>query len=114
MAKTLIIGAGGVGSVVTHKRAQLTGVFSEVIPASHTKYKCEGIPTDLSRPIHTAAVDADKVPELTALLLDFQPEVVINVALPYQDLAIMDACLAAGVHYIDTANYDPRDVAKFE
>ena len=114
MSKTLIIGAGGVGRVVTHKCAQLPDVFSEIMLASRTKSKCDAIAAELSRPILTAGVDADNVPELTALLKDFQPEVVINVALPYQDLTIMDACLAAGVHYIDTANYEPRDVAKFE
>ncbi|MFZ4596546.1 MAG: saccharopine dehydrogenase family protein, partial [Verrucomicrobiaceae bacterium] len=82
--------------------------------ASRTKSKCDSIAAELKRPIQTAAVDADNVPELVKLLNSFKPEVVINVALPYQDLTIMDACLEAGVHYIDTANYEPRDVAKFE
>jgi saccharopine dehydrogenase (NAD+, L-lysine-forming) len=112
--KVLIIGAGGVGRVVTHKCAQLPDVFGEIMLASRTKAKCDGIAAELKRPIQTAGVDADNVPELVKLLKDFKPEVVINVALPYQDLTIMDACLEAGVHYIDTANYEPRDVAKFE
>src|SRR6476619_2146332 len=112
--KILIIGAGGVGRVVTHKCAQLPDVFGEIMLASRTKAKCDGIAAELKRPIKTAAVDADHVLELVGLLESFKPEVVINVALPYQDLTIMDACLEAGVHYIDTANYEPRDVAKFE
>ncbi|MEZ0276135.1 MAG: saccharopine dehydrogenase family protein, partial [Roseimicrobium sp.] len=112
--RVLIIGAGGVGRVVTHKCAQLPEVFGEIMLASRTKSKCDSIAAELKRPIQTAAVDADNVPELVKLLKAFKPEVVINVALPYQDLTIMDACLEAGVHYIDTANYEPRDVAKFE
>ena len=112
--KVLIIGAGGVGRVVVHKCAQLPDVFGEIMLASRTKSKCDSIAAELKRPIQTAAVDADNVPELVKLLKSYKPEVVINVALPYQDLTIMDACLEAGVHYIDTANYEPRDVAKFE
>ncbi|MBL1458360.1 MAG: saccharopine dehydrogenase family protein [Methylophaga sp.] len=114
MSKVIIIGAGGVGGVVTHKCAQLPEVFSEIILASRNEDKCKAIAAQLDRPIHTAQVDADNVPELTALLEKEKPDLVINVALPYQDLHIMDACLAAGVDYLDTANYEPLDTAKFE
>lgn len=114
MSKVLIIGAGGVGGVVTHKCAQLPEVFSEIVLASRNEDKCKAIAAQLSRPIRTAKVDADNVPELTALLNQEKPDLVINVALPYQDLTIMDACLAAGVDYLDTANYEPLDTAKFE
>jgi saccharopine dehydrogenase (NAD+, L-lysine forming) len=114
MAKVLIIGAGGVGQVVTHKCAQHPEVFSEIMLASRTKSKCDAIAAQLPRPITTAQVDADNVPELVKLLKSFGPELVINVALPYQDLHIMDACLEAKVNYIDTANYEPKDVAHFE
>lgn len=114
MSKVMIIGAGGVGGVVTHKCAQLPEVFSEIILASRNEDKCKAIAAQLDRPIRTAQVDADNVPELTALLKKEKPSLVINVALPYQDLHIMDACLAAGVDYLDTANYEPLDTAKFE
>ncbi len=118
MSKILIIGAGGVGHVVAHKCAALPDVFSEILLASRTKSKCDAIAASIKKrldeTIATAQVDADKVPELVSLIHDFQPAMVINVALPYQDLTIMDACLEAGVHYLDTANYEPRDVAKFE
>ncbi len=114
MAKVVIIGAGGVGGVVTHKCSQLPEVFSEIVLASRTEDKCRAIAAQLSRPIETAQVDADNVPELTAFLQRQQPDLVINVALPYQDLHIMDACLAAGINYLDTANYEPLDTAKFE
>jgi len=114
MAKVMIIGAGGVGGVVAHKCAQLTDVFTEIVLASRTESKCKAIAAQLSRPIRTAQVDADNVPELVSLLRREQPELVINVALPFQDLTIMDACLEAGVHYLDTANYEPVDTAKFE
>lgn len=114
MSKVLIIGAGGVGGVVTHKCAQLPEVFSEIVLASRTEAKCKAIAAQLKQPIRTAQVDADNVPELTALLQKEKPDLVINVALPYQDLTIMDACLAAGVDYLDTANYEPLDTAKFE
>ncbi|HMW71198.1 MAG TPA: saccharopine dehydrogenase family protein [Cellvibrionaceae bacterium] len=114
MSKVLIIGAGGVGGVVTHKCAQLADTFSEIILASRTESKCKAIAAQLKRPIRTAQVDADNVAELTALLEKEKPNLVINVALPYQDLHIMDACLNAGVDYLDTANYEPPNVAKFE
>lgn len=114
MAKVLIIGAGGVGGVVVHKCAQLVEVFDEIILASRTKSKCDAIAAQLNREITTAAVDADNVPELVALIRNHQPDLVMNLALPYQDLHIMDACLETGVDYLDTANYEPPDTAKFE
>lgn len=114
MSKVLIIGAGGVGGVVTHKCAQLPEVFTDIILASRNEDKCKAIAAQLDRPIRTAQVDADNVPELTALLEKEKPSLVINVALPYQDLHIMDACLNAGIHYLDTANYEPPEEAKFE
>ena len=118
MSKVMIIGAGGVGNVVTQKCAQLPDVFSDIILASRTESKCkaiaEGVKEKTGVDIRTAQVDADNVPELAALLKQEQPKLVINVALPYQDLTIMDACLEAGVHYMDTANYEPLDTAKFE
>jgi saccharopine dehydrogenase (NAD+, L-lysine-forming) len=114
MAKVLIVGAGGVGQVVTHKCAQVPEVFSEIVLASRTLAKCERIAAQIDRPIETAQVDADNREEMTALIDRVRPDVVINVALPYQDLPIMDACLAAGADYLDTANYEPPDEAKFE
>lgn len=118
MTKVMIIGAGGVGNVVAHKCAQRTETFSEIILASRTLSKCDQIADNVKsktgRAIRTAQVDADNVAELAALLKAEKPFLVINVALPYQDLTIMDACLEAGVHYMDTANYEPLDTAKFE
>jgi saccharopine dehydrogenase (NAD+, L-lysine-forming) len=114
MKKVLIIGAGGVGQVVAHKCAQVPEVFGEIMLASRTKAKCDAIAAKLPRPIRTARVDADDVPELVALIKSFGPDLVLNVALPYQDLHIMDACLETGTHYLDTANYEPPDEAKFE
>jgi len=118
MGKVLIIGAGGVGTVVVHKVAQNPDVFTEIILASRTKSKCDviaaGVKTRYGVDIKTAQVDADVVPQLVALLNEHKPELVINVALPYQDLTIMDACLEAGVNYLDTANYEPKDEAHFE
>jgi saccharopine dehydrogenase (NAD+, L-lysine-forming) len=111
--KVLIIGAGGVGRVVVHKCAQNPGVFTDICLASRTLSKCRDIQGELSRPIQVARVDADNVSELVALIKDFKPQLVINVALPYQDLTIMDACLETGVDYLDTANYEPRDEARF-
>ncbi len=118
MGKVLIIGAGGVGTVVAHKVAQNNDVFTEIMLASRTKSKCDAIAKDLLErygvEAQTAQVDADNVDELVALFNDFKPELVINVALPYQDLTIMDACLEAGCNYLDTANYEPKDEAHFE
>ncbi|WP_027002076.1 saccharopine dehydrogenase family protein [Hugenholtzia roseola] len=118
MSKVLIIGAGGVGSVVVKKCALLPEVFSQIMLASRTLSKVEAIAKETQaltgRSIETAQVDADNVEELIALIKKFEPKLVINVALPYQDLPIMDACLATKTHYLDTANYEPKDVAKFE
>jgi saccharopine dehydrogenase (NAD+, L-lysine-forming) len=119
MSKVLIIGAGGVGRVVTYKCAQHPEVFSEIMLASRTKSKCDAIVADAQKAtghtkMQTAQVDADNVPELVALINSFQPALVLHVALPYQDLTIMEACLQTGVHYLDTANYEPKDEAKFE
>ena len=114
MSKTLIVGAGGVGQVVAHKCAQQPQVFSEITLASRTEAKCKKIAAQIERPIRTAQVDADNVPQMIELIKRVQPKIVINVALPYQDLHIMDACLATGVDYLDTANYEPLDEAKFE
>jgi saccharopine dehydrogenase (NAD+, L-lysine-forming) len=113
MAKIMIIGAGGVGQVVAHKCAQVPEVFSEICLASRTVAKCEKIAAGLPRQIETAQVDADNVPELVALINKVKPQLIINVALPYQDLHIMDACLETGVDYLDTANYEPPDEARF-
>ncbi len=114
----MIIGAGGVGRVTAFKCAQIPEVFSEILLASRTKSKCDEIAFDIKNKynvtINTAKVDADNVNELSQLIRGFNPELVINVALPYQDLHIMEACLATGVHYLDTANYEPIEEAKFE
>jgi saccharopine dehydrogenase (NAD+, L-lysine-forming) len=115
MAKVLIIGAGGVGAVVAFKCASVPDVFSDILLASRTKEKCDKIASFIGRNrIKTAQVDADNVEELVMLINQFKPDIVINVALPYQDLSIMEACLATKTNYLDTANYEPRDVAKFE
>jgi saccharopine dehydrogenase (NAD+, L-lysine-forming) len=114
MSKVLIIGAGGVGQVVTHKCAQRRDIFSEITLASRTRSKCDAIAAQITTPVATAQVDADNVPELAELIRREQPKLVINVALPYQDLHIMDACLETGVDYLDTANYEPLDTARFE
>jgi saccharopine dehydrogenase (NAD+, L-lysine-forming) len=118
MSKVLIIGAGGVGGVVTHKCADDKDTFSEIVLASRTLSRCEKIREQVrelrGRDIETAQVDADDVTQTVALIKRVRPELVINVALPYQDLPLMDACLEAGVNYLDTANYEPPDEAKFE
>ena len=118
MSRAMIIGAGGVAGVVINKCCQNSDVFTEIMIASRTKAKCDAFKEKLQPTtktvITTAQVDADNVEELTALIKSYNPEIVINVALPYQDLHIMDACLAAGVNYLDTANYEPEDTAKFE
>ncbi|HPJ20815.1 MAG TPA: saccharopine dehydrogenase family protein [Clostridia bacterium] len=117
MGKALIIGAGGVSNVVVHKCCQNPEVFEEICIASRTKSKCDAMKKKLDggrTKISTAAVDADNTNEVVALINSFKPDIVINVALPYQDLTIMDACLETGVHYLDTANYEPPDVPKFE
>lgn len=115
MGKVLIIGAGGVATVAAHKVNQNPEVFTDIMIASRTKAKCDAIVKAIGNPaIKTAQVDADHVDELAKLLDSYKPEIVINLALPYQDLTIMEACLKCGVNYEDTANYEPKDVAHFE
>ena len=117
MGKALIIGAGGVASVAVHKCCQNSDVFEEICIASRTKAKCDALQEKLAggkTKITTAQVDADKTDELISLIEREKPDVVLNLALPYQDLTIMDACLATKTHYVDTANYEPEDTAKFE
>ena len=115
MGKVLIIGAGGVGTVVAHKIAQNTDVFTEIVLASRTQSKCDAIADAIGgNHIVTDRVDADKVEDLVALFKKHKPDIVVNVALPYQDLTIMDACLHCGVNYLDTANYESLDEAKYE
>ncbi|MGP1575463.1 saccharopine dehydrogenase C-terminal domain-containing protein [Selenomonas sp.] len=117
MGKALIIGAGGVASVAVHKCCQNSDVFEEICIASRTKAKCDALKEKLAggkTKITTAQVDADKTNELISLIEREKPDVVLNLALPYQDLTIMDACLATKTHYVDTANYEPEDTAKFE
>lgn len=117
MGKALIIGAGGVGRVVAHKCAQNPDVFEEIMIASRTKSKCDQLKKELEggkTRVHSARVDADNVEELISLINSFKPDIVINVALPYQDLTIMDACLATRTDYLDTANYEPPEIPKFE
>lgn len=118
MSKVIIIGAGGVGNVVAHKCAQSPTIFNEIVLASRTLKKCEAIAQIVKEKtgqvIRTTQIDADDVQATTDLLKKEKPELLINVALPYQDLTLMDACLNAGVHYLDTANYEPPEEAKFE
>ena len=115
MNKVIIIGCGGVGTVVAHKCAKNPDVFNQIVIASRHKAKCDAVAQAIGAPnITTDEVDADSVEQLVALFKRHNPTLVINVALPYQDLTIMDACLECGVHYLDTANYEPRDEAHFE
>jgi saccharopine dehydrogenase (NAD+, L-lysine forming) len=119
MSKVLIIGAGGVGTVVAYKCAEQRDIFTEITIASRTKKKCDRIAAEVNakyggKKVKTMKVDADDVPQMVALIKKVQPDLVINVALPYQDLPIMDACLECRVNYMDTANYEPKNEAKFE
>ena len=117
MGKALVIGCGGVASVAIHKMCQNSEVFEEVMIASRTKSKCDALAEKLAggkTKLYTAALDADKTEDIIALINEFKPDVVVNLALPYQDLTIMDACLATKTNYVDTANYEPEDTAKFE
>jgi len=118
MGKCLIIGCGGVAGVAIHKCCQNSETFTEIMLASRTKSKCDALKAKLEKTtatkIHTAQVDADNADELVLLIKSFKPDVVLNLALPYQDLSIMDACLITKTHYVDTANYEPLDTAKFE
>jgi saccharopine dehydrogenase (NAD+, L-lysine-forming) len=115
MSRVLVIGAGGVSTVAVKKMAMNADVFTEIMLASRTKSKCDKIAADIKNmTVQTAQVDADRVDELVKLFESFKPEIVVNLALPYQDLSIMDACLAYGVSYLDTANYEPPQEAKYE
>lgn len=115
MGKVLVIGAGGVSTVAVKKMAMNSDVFTEIMVASRTKSKCDKIAEDIKNvKVQTAQVDADNVDELVALFNTFNPDLVVNLALPYQDLHIMDACLKYGVSYLDTANYEPLDEAKYQ
>ena len=118
MAKVLIIGAGGVSRVATKKCAMNSDVFSDITLASRTKSKCDLIAKEIKDALHvevkTAQVDADRIDDLVALIKSVKPDLVMNIALPYQDLTIMDACVKCGVDYLDTANYEHPDTAKFE
>ncbi len=115
MSKVVIIGAGGVGTVVAIKCAMNHDVFSEIVLASRTRSKCDAVAAKVNQPWFTTdTVDADDVEQVAALFERHRPDLVINVALPYQDLTIMEACLRTGVNYLDTANYEPKDVAHFE
>jgi saccharopine dehydrogenase (NAD+, L-lysine forming) len=114
MSKVLIIGAGGVGNVVAHKCAQASGIYTDIVLASRTLAKCDAIAASLDRPVRTAQVDADDPAQIIDLIRDHTPDLIINVALPFQDLSIMEACLGTGVDYLDTANYESPDEAKFE
>ena len=113
MSRVLIIGCGGVANVAIRKCCQASDIFTEICIASRTKSKCDALAESLkdktATKITTAQVDADSVDELISLIKAYQPELVMNIALPYQDLTIMDACLACGVNYMDTANYEPED-----
>ena len=124
MARVMLIGAGGVAGVAAAKMAQNPDVFGELLIASRTKSRCDAIKADIEKrgfskgglktAITTAQLDAMDVAATTAMIREYKPDLVMNIALPYQDLAIMDACLAAGVSYLDTANYEPPDEAHFE
>jgi saccharopine dehydrogenase (NAD+, L-lysine forming) len=114
MARVMIVGAGGVGNVVAHKCAA-RDEFTAILLASRSVDKCDKIAAHINSPkVTTAALDADTVANTVKLIKEFKPDLLINVALPYQDLVLMDACLETGIHYLDTANYEPIDVAKFE
>lgn len=118
MSRVLVIGAGGVSSVAVHKMAMNKGIFSDIHLASRTKSKCDAIAASVKArtgaAVATYEIDAEEVPAMVNLIRQIEPELVVNLALPYQDLPIMDACLEAGVDYLDTANYEPKDEAKFE
>ena len=118
MSKVLVIGAGGVGSVAVHKMAMNPQIFSHISLASRTVSKCDAIAESVKartgQTIDTYAIDAEDIPALSDLIRKIGPKLVVNLALPYQDLAIMEACLQTGVDYMDTANYEPRHEAKFE
>ena len=115
MSKVLIIGCGGVANVAIRKCCQCDDLFTDICIASRTKSKCDALKADLEGKtktrITTAQVNADDASQVAALIREYQPDLVMNIALPYQDLAIMDACLECGVNYLDTANYEPEDLS---
>ena len=118
MSKVLVIGAGGVSSVCVHKMAMNADIFPEIHLASRTQSKCDAIAASVKTRtgvnVPTYEIDAEEVPAMVNLINKVGADLVVNLALPYQDLPIMDACLEAGAHYLDTANYEPKDEAKFE
>lgn len=118
MGKTLVVGAGGVSHAAVHKMAMNSDIFTEITLASRTKSKCDAIAAAVKErvgvDIKTAELDANNVADTVALIKETGADILVNLALPYQDLVLMDACLEAGCHYLDTANYEPEDVAKFE
>ncbi|MEL6523802.1 MAG: saccharopine dehydrogenase family protein, partial [Pseudomonadota bacterium] len=118
MGKTLVVGAGGVSHAAVHKMAMNADIFTEITLASRTKAKCDAIAASVKDrtgvEIKTAALDAMDVAATVAMIRETGAEILVNLALPYQDLKLMDACLEAGCHYLDTANYEPEDEAKFE
>ena len=118
MGKTLVVGAGGVSHAAVHKMAMNSDIFTEITLASRTKSKCDAIAAAVKDrvgvDIATAELDAYKVEDTVKLIKETGAEILVNLALPYQDLVLMDACLEAGIHYLDTANYEPEDEAKFE
>jgi len=118
MSKVLVVGAGGVSSVAVHKMAMNTDIFSDITVASRRKFKCDDIADAVKQrlgvDIKTAQLDAMDIEATVALIRETGANLLVNLALPYQDLVLMDACLEAGIHYMDTANYEPEDVAKFE
>ncbi len=118
MGKTLVVGAGGVSHAAVHKMAMNSDIFTEITLASRTKSKCDAIAKAVKErvgvDITTAELDAYKVEDTVKLIKETGAEILVNLALPYQDLVLMDACLEAGIHYLDTANYEPEDEAKFE
>jgi saccharopine dehydrogenase (NAD+, L-lysine forming) len=114
MARVLIIGAGGVSKVVCHKCSQVPEVFTEIYLASRTLEKCKAIASEIKQKIHVEKIDADNVEKTVALINKIKPDLLINVALPYQDLSLMEACLRTKTHYLDTANYESPELAKFE
>ncbi len=115
MSRVIVIGAGGVSTVAVKKMAMNSDVFTDIMIATRTKSKADKIAAEIKNMnVLTAQVDADKPDELVKLFESFKPDIVVNLALPYQDLTIMDACLAYGVSYLDTANYEPLDEAKYQ
>ena len=118
MNTVLVIGAGGVSNVTVHKMASVSSIFNKIVLASRTISKCKGIQESVKKKygvnIDIVSLDADNIDETISLINKHNPFVVVNLALPYQDLNIMEACLSTSTHYLDTANYEPKENAKFE